>query len=193
MKLIKYMFHWSSTPYPLFTGCTCWTSGGWSTSSSPGKCQRGNSGSGHFCLFSNGDGEMVCGHHLKSTSFRRCNVWMICTQNSGTVVRVICGSSRTNIEVCGILDQLGEQIKKIQREIMNVMIKCFSFSYKYANGEWWNMKTDKVCFQIPLREDSMQVLNCNVWVCPFFVKESESWCSINFNLYVRGFLQIDPC
>ena len=58
-------------------------------------------------LFSNRDGEMVCGHHLKSTSFRRCDVWMICTQNSETVVRSICGGSRTNIEVCGIFYQLG--------------------------------------------------------------------------------------
>ena len=62
-------------------------------------------------LFSNRDGEMVCGHHLKSTSFRRCDVWMICTQNSETVVRSICGGSRTNIEVCGIFDQLGEHMK----------------------------------------------------------------------------------
>ena len=56
-------------------------------------------------LFSNRDGERVCAHHLESTSFRRCNIWMICTQISGTVVRVICGSSRTNIDVCGIFDQ----------------------------------------------------------------------------------------
>ena len=56
-------------------------------------------------LFSNRDGERVCAHHLESTSFRRCNIWMICTQISGTVVRVLCGSSRANIEVCGIFDQ----------------------------------------------------------------------------------------